>query len=401
MSERPNKATICSVVFLDILDQSSKPVVKRVQDKALFSSMIDEALRDVAQHERLLIDTSDGRAIALFGAPEAALFIAMTIRDTIVKYNKSSEDKLLVRAGIGIGPVRIGGDANALPSIQGEGVNAAERVKNLARPNQILVSRAYHDITSGLTDEIDGLFSPLMGTEVYSVRSAEEEPFVPEAAVEAPADPALFSRMLNEEESPRYGLWSSAALVVIVLLVAGFMLVSNVRHPDLGDVIAESKPAVSAIPQTASTSDAPTPLASPLAQEIAVSPADPGVAATVDVSSVATQQTMEQPVAIPPTTSRRASRKAKAEPTFEIIEANPIAHVEEAEPERQAVVPHQEEKKVAAAPRAVKGPSVEDRPVPSSGIRAKTIWDDFRESFKQGSTQPVCTQAEIALNQCK
>lgn len=402
MSERQNKATICSVVYLDILDQSSKPVFLRTQDKALFSNIVDEALKDVTQHDRLLIDTSDGKAIALFGAPEVALFIAMTIRDSVVKHNKSGEGKLLVRIGIGIGPVRIGGDSNALPSIQGEGVNAAERIKNLAGPNQILVSRAYHDITSGLTDEIDGMFSPFMGAEAYSVRSAEEEPFVPEAAVEAPADPVLFSRLLNDEESSRYGLWGSVALVATVLLVGGFMLVSNGGHPDLGDVLADSNPPAStADSQMVSAPDAPTTLATPLAHEIAVTPAGPEMAATTDTPPGATQQAIAQPVATQPTAAGRVPKAAKAKPSIETKESGPIAIVEEAEPERQVVVSQEKKKKVAAAPRVEKGPIVEDRPIPSSGNRAKTIWDDFRESFKQGSTQHVCTQAETALNQCK
>lgn len=405
MSDRPNKATICSVVFLDILGQSSKPVVRQVKDKELFNSIIDEAVKDVAQHDRIQVDTSNGKVMALFGAPEAALFIAMMMRDAIIKHNNTSADKLLVRTGISIGPVRLGDDLNGLPNMQGDGVNAAERIKNLAGPNQILVSRAYHDIISGLTDEIDGMFFPFIGEEAYSVRSAEEEPFVPESVAEPPTDPVLFSRLLNDEDSPRYGLWGSAALVAAVMLVGGFMLLSNGQHPDLGDVIAESKPAVSSVDsQTVSAPDASTSLAT-IGHEIVpniVSPADPELAGTtVDTPPVAMQLTKEHSLATHPTATSRVSSTAKAEPLVEAIESDPIANVEEAEPETQVVIPQEKEKKVAAAPRAGKGPIVEDRPIPSSGYRAKTIWDDFRASFKQGSTQPVCTQAEMALNQCK
>lgn len=399
-----NKATICSVVYLDILDQSSKTLDRQLKDKALFDSIIDEVVRDVAQHDRILVDTSDGKVMALFGPPEAALFIAMTIRDAIIKHNKMSADSLLVRTGVNIGPVRVGAGLNGLPSIFGDGANIAERVKNLAAPNQILVSRAYHDITSGLTEEIDGMFFPLIGEEAYSVRSAEEEPFVPEHSAEAPADPALFSRLLNDEDTPKYGLWGSLALVAAILLVGGFMLVSNGGHPDLGDVLAASKPpTLAAEAQVVSVPDAPMPIAIPIAHETAPNMvADPELATTtVDASPAVIPQTMEQAFTTQSKSKRRGSRTAKAAPTIGSVETDPIVIVEEAEPEKQVVVPQEEEKKVAAAPRAGKGPIVEDRPIPSSALRAKTIWDDFRESFKQGSTQHVCTQAEIALNQCK
>lgn len=406
MNAPPNKATICSIVYLDILDQSSKPLDRQLKDKALFNSIIDEVVRDVAQNDRIFVDTSDGKVLALSGAPEAALFIAMMIRDAIVKHNKINENQLLVRTGVNIGPVRVGGDLNGLPSILGDGANVAEHVKNLAGPNQIIVSRAYHDITSGLTEEIDGMFFPLIGEEAYSVRSAEEEPFVPEYSAEAPADPALFSRLLNDEDTPSYGLWGSLALVAAVLLVGGFMLVSNGGHPDLGDVLADSKPPTSAAEaQMVSAPDVPAPLPIPIAHETApnmVTPADPELATTtVDNSAAVIPQTIEQAFATQSKSKRRVPRTAKSEPTIEAIESEPVAIVEGAEPEREVVMPQEKEKKVAAAPRAGRSPIVEDRPIPSSGNRAKTIWDDFRESFKQGSTQHVCTQAEIALNQCK
>ena len=143
MSERPNKATICSVVFLDIHDQSSKPVLEQIQDKELFNNILSEAIRDVAPGDRTLVSTSDGAVMALSGAPEQAIYIVMMIRDAIVKHNNTGEEKFFVRAGISIAPVIIGSDINGVPEIQGDGVNVAEHLKNLAGPNQILVSRAY------------------------------------------------------------------------------------------------------------------------------------------------------------------------------------------------------------------------------------------------------------------
>lgn len=403
MSERLNKATICSVVFLDILDLSGKPVVEQIRDKALFNGIIDEAIRDIAQQDRLLADIGDGKALVLYGAPEAALFIAMMIRDAIVEHNKVSDDKFFMRAGIGIGPVRTGSDINDLPYVEGDGVNVAERVKNLAGPNQILVSRAYHDITSGLTDEIAGLFFPFQGErEVYSIRPAEEEPFVPESAAEPPADVPLLSRLLNNEDTPRYGLWGSVALGAIVMLVGGFMLISSLWHPDLGVVIADSKPAAPAIDlQTVSEPGHPTQqLAAPDTYETLPDLAESAGPGPV-MTTAATEPITAQPLAIESVTAQPVTTTTETDTAMDLFESDSSAGIEEAEPENQEIVPQEEVKKVAAAPAARRGPAVEERPLPSGGVRPKTIWDTFRESFKQGSTEHVCTQAEIALNQCK
>ncbi|HYD34074.1 MAG TPA: adenylate/guanylate cyclase domain-containing protein, partial [Methylophilaceae bacterium] len=253
MSERLNKTSICSVIFLDIVNQSKKPVAEQIKDKDLFNGFINEAIKDVAQNDRILLDTGDGAAIALLGAPEEALFIALTIRDNIIKYNKDSKQKLLVRIGINLGPVRVVSDINGRPNILGDGINVAERVMSFAEPNQILVSRSYYEITSRLTEEITSMFSyfglrqdkHVREHEVYSIRSAEEMPFIPEAP-EEPENESLLSGLLNTENRSRYGLWGGVALVLMTIGVAGFLLASNLLDPGLGDVIATTTPAAPA-----------------------------------------------------------------------------------------------------------------------------------------------------------
>lgn len=403
MSESPNKASICSVIFLDILDQPSKPVVKQIKDKELLNSIIDEAIRDAAADDRILVDTGDSMALALFGAPEEALFVAMTIRDAIVKHNKTGDDEIFVGAGISIGPVKVGGHINGLASIEGDGVNAAERVKNLAGPNQILVSRTYYEIISGLTDGIAGMFSRFEGEQgVYSIRPSEEEPFVPESSVEPAAAP-LLSRLLNNEDSSRYGLWGSVALVAIVILVSGFMLISSMRHPDLGAVIADSEPAapVGDSP-TVSAPSTPQPVA-PVTNEAApnLEPANPEpIVTTVAIQPAAAPSVATQPAATQSVTTSPAATTATADTQMGASDSDPIAGNEQAEPEMQIAVPQHEEK-VAAVPPVRRGPAVEERKLPTTGVRPKTIWDEFRKSFKQGREEHICTQAEIALNQCK
>lgn len=70
MTDRLNKTSLCSVVFLDIIDYSKKPVSEQISDKELFNSLINEALKNVAQSDRIILDTGDGAAITLMGSPE-------------------------------------------------------------------------------------------------------------------------------------------------------------------------------------------------------------------------------------------------------------------------------------------------------------------------------------------
>ncbi|HZV61564.1 MAG TPA: adenylate/guanylate cyclase domain-containing protein [Methylophilaceae bacterium] len=386
MSERLNKTSICSVVFLDIVNQSKKPVAEQIRDKELFNGFINEAVKDVAQNDRILLDTGDGAAIALLGAPEEALFIAMTIRDSILKYNKDNKHKLYVRTGINLGPVRVVSDINGRPNILGDGINVAERVMSFTEPNQILVSRSYYEITSRLTEEITGMFTyfgikqdkHIREHEVYSIRSAEEEPLIPESAVKpaAAASPTFFSRLLNNENLSRYGLWGSVALVTIAISAGAFMLISNMLSSDLIAVTADTSvmdPKTPAL-QTAAVSDS------------GMQPDAPGLKAVAPV--------MAKPGELP---SANDGEAAKTSVKSETPKRKSITSGKKQESVQQVSQPL-EESTVAIAPVQHK-PVVEEGNDSSQGEQ-KSGWSAFKESLKKGREERVCSQAEIALNQC-
>lgn len=158
MTDRLNKTSICSILFLDIVDYSKKSVSEQFDDKALFNNLINEAIKNIAQNDRIILDTGDGAAITLMGEPEEALFVALTIRDGILLQNKTAELPLLVRIGINLGSVRVVKDINDRLNVIGDGINVAQRVMSFAGENQILVSRSYYEVTSRLTKEITGMF---------------------------------------------------------------------------------------------------------------------------------------------------------------------------------------------------------------------------------------------------
>ena len=158
-SEFQNRTLICSVLFIDIVEYSRKPVVEQGHLKDRFNTLLSEALRGVAINDRIILDTGDGAAISFIGDPEDALFVATGLRDVISALADGPGPTLSTRMGINLGPVRLVKDINGQPNIIGDGINVAQRVMTFAQPGQVLVSRSYYEVVSRLSDESSKLFS--------------------------------------------------------------------------------------------------------------------------------------------------------------------------------------------------------------------------------------------------
>lgn len=194
MSDRLNRTSICSVIFINIVDYGQAAVDDQIALKSRFNALINEAVKDVAQNDRIILDTGDGAAIALLGAPEEALFVALTIRDGVMQDKQQYPERFFsIRAGINLGPVRVVNDLNGMLNVLGDGINAAQRVMSFAQPNAILVSRSYYEIASRLSTEIGAMFTYygvktdkyVREHEIYVVQNGQAEAqVIPEEAVE-------------------------------------------------------------------------------------------------------------------------------------------------------------------------------------------------------------------------
>ena len=159
MLDRGNKTFICSVVFLDIVGYSEKPVAAQIRMKDQFNDLLSEAIRDIAVNDRIIVDTGDGAAISFISDPEEALFVALSLRDAVTGANPTEQTQLSIRIGINLGPVRLVKDINGQPNIIGDGINVAQRVMSFGQPEQILVSRSYYEVVSRLSEEYVQLFA--------------------------------------------------------------------------------------------------------------------------------------------------------------------------------------------------------------------------------------------------
>src|SRR6185295_16922492 len=148
--ESSGRTLVCSVLFLDIVEYSKKPVSDQLQLKQEFNRVLTKSLEQVPARDRIILDTGDGAAVTFMGDPEDALFSAMAVRDTA--------GAVPVRMGVNLGPVRLVKDLNGQMNIIGDGINVAQRVMSFARPGQLLVSRSFYEVVSCLSRDYASLF---------------------------------------------------------------------------------------------------------------------------------------------------------------------------------------------------------------------------------------------------
>ena len=181
MQATNNRTLICSVVFLDIVGYSKKPVSEQIQIKERLNGLLTEALENVAVNDRIILDTGDGAALSFIGDPEDALFVSLTLRDALTGPQPAGPE-MKMRIGINLGPVKLVKDINGHPNIIGDGINVAQRVMSFSEPGQVLVSRSYYEVVSCMSEEYVKLFrykgshtdKHVREHEVYAVQGSGE-----------------------------------------------------------------------------------------------------------------------------------------------------------------------------------------------------------------------------------
>jgi class 3 adenylate cyclase len=148
--ESSSRTLVCSVLFLDIVEYSKKPVAEQLQLKQAFNRILATALHQVPPRDRIILDTGDGAAVTFMGDPEDALFAALTVRNMV--------SDVPVRLGVNLGPVRLVKDLNGQLNIIGDGINVAQRVMSFSQPGQLLVSRSFYEVVSCLSRDYQKLF---------------------------------------------------------------------------------------------------------------------------------------------------------------------------------------------------------------------------------------------------
>jgi hypothetical protein len=370
MNDLTNKTSICSIVALDLIDYSKKTGAEKLEIKRLFNAFIQNAVLDIPQSDRNIVDTAGGAVIACKGALEDALedalFISITIRDEILKHNQLNATPLYVQFGIHLGAARAVDD-----HIVGEGIDEAQRIMRFANPNQILVSNVYFEMASKLTQEISQMFEKYEmhahEHDVYAVRMLKESvtestPEVADLAEIAPASAIAFN-------------WTYIGLGLLSL-VALFALAKLVATP--------VEPEITLV-QPSSIQPAPIQAApiKPIQIEAVEATPEPiqHVQEEVIVETVPAVAKDKKVVQIQKTERQKPAQKKIAPPA--IKETPEMANSNETENKANANTAAKQTNTKAEKETA----------------KEKSGWQTFKDSVSNGG-EIKCTQAEIALNQC-
>ena len=373
MNDISNKASICAIVHLEIIDFSKKADSEQAEIKNQLNYLVNRAVIDIAHNNRAILNVADGTVIACIGpledALEDALLISLTIRDEILENNSLSSAPLYVRFGINLGSAQVSSDVNGKPSIVGESIDEAQRIMSFAKPNQILVSRPYYEMTSKLSQEVSQMFEyhdmHANEQDIYAVRvlkdlaATEESPSIPTDNSQPEKWQSIISK-INWNYVP-------LSLLVFVALFVLAKLVSTPTEPTITLV----QPALT-VPPASSVTNLPVKsnddfllpnesLEKPLPQV--------SLGETKLVEKKLVQKKVKQKV---------AQKKARNKSAADTKTQTPI--------------------NTAAKPAVLKVDKVAEKE--KSAEKNKSGWDAFKDSVKQGADRQ-CSQAEIAMNQCR
>ena len=225
-----NRTFICSVVFLDIVEYSRKPVAEQIFFKERLNTLLTQALANVTPNDRIILDTGDGAALSFLGDPEDALYVSLALREAL-EGPQPPGPQLKMRLGINLGPVRLVKDINGQPNIIGDGINVAQRVMSFSEPGQILVSRSFYEVVSCLSEGYGRLFHYEGSRTDKHVR--EHEIYTVQATS------ASLHRTTTTTKPSRQQLSGSGAIVLDKLSQTAAVVTDNLRRkPRLGTAVA-------------------------------------------------------------------------------------------------------------------------------------------------------------------
>ncbi len=331
-----NRTFICSVVFLDMVEYSKKPVAEQIFFKERLNTLLTEALANVVPNDRIILDTGDGAALSFLGDPEDALYVSLALREAL-EGPQPPGPELKMRLGINLGPVRLVKDINGQPNIIGDGINVAQRVMSFSAPGQIVVSRSFYEVVSCLSEGYGRLFhyegsrtdKHVREHEIYTVQATSAS--LQRTAITSPKRQQLSGSGAialdklsqtalvvtdNLRRKPRLG--TALAMVAILTVAVGLRLG---RQPAAAPVASPPSP-----PQKVAAAPAPAPVKEAVPEQKPAAPSKPAASAkpatTPSRTAPASSRFGAAPVKSKPATA------AAGPPSGEKIEETPVAVAE-------------------------------------------------------------------------
>jgi len=222
MNTQTGRTFVGSVLSIDLVGYSMRSVSQQESVKQRFTRLLQKALTSTPEKGRNILDTGDGALITFLGDPEQCFVLGLRVRDVM---NASAQElgcdpgTYPVRLAIHLGSVKLSTGLSGNPSIVGDGVNVAERIVAFADPGEIVVSRAFHDVVSRLSDAHARLLHDV-GTRTDK-NGREHEIFV--VAPQVASASASTTRTMSATVSfrPRTVAMVGGAIAAVVLAAGG------------------------------------------------------------------------------------------------------------------------------------------------------------------------------------
>ena len=155
----PERTWVCTVLAADIVKYAGQSVELQAAWKARLNELLARAMRDLAETDRVVLDSASGVAVCFLGDPDGAMSCALALLGMVLREEGPKRSGLRVRFGMHLGAVKLLRDLNGNLNALGDGLHVAQRMLGFAGENQILVSRSFHDVASCLSDAYRPLFA--------------------------------------------------------------------------------------------------------------------------------------------------------------------------------------------------------------------------------------------------
>ena len=388
-----HKTIVCSIICWDIIGYSKKTDAEQLALKSYFNDLINDALLNTLIDDRIILDTGDGAAIAYFGSPEDALFIAVKIQGIILETNGESLLPLELRVGINLGSVRIVYDINGRTNIIGDGINVGRSIMNFAKLNEILVSRSYYEATCRLTKELSEMFNHSVVLsdeqkrehEVYSLcLRAQEIDTEFRATAEHIKTTTVIKTPIHSTFNKAYGLTSLIILLVLFTAVNLTFVPHSNKVNFFNSVSAQSYP----VPTSRTTSIGLEKTNFPERNIVLANTTENFNSVRKDITEEESKVENSGEVKISRhIAKKKVSNKIAQVSQVQTRETQSTSRTDKANTEFIEAKKDKYSDKVAFS-------------IPEdSQTQFKSNWNTLRESIKQGK-KSNCTQSEIAIGQC-
>jgi hypothetical protein len=144
---------LASVVYLKVHEIARRPVLEQARLRAQLEAIVAVAIAELAPEERIVLDASDGAAVAVFRNPLKALQIGE-------RALPAAAVGLQLRIGINHGAVELAAHGGGHNALTGDGVATAAQAAHFASPASLLMTRSFRDALADASPALEVSLRP-------------------------------------------------------------------------------------------------------------------------------------------------------------------------------------------------------------------------------------------------